>query len=218
MPPPKRVLVADDQRVNRTLTTRRLEQLGFKVDAVENGLQVIEAVTRSRYDLVFLDCHMPHFDGFQAARWIREHEGTEIHTPLIAFTASVTEGDRERCLAAGMDDFVSKPIEESELVRVIRRWLPGVRTTDKLAAIDRNELMSIFLADVPSRIAAIQDALATRDVDLLAEAAHALKSGAGNVGATRLYELCDQLENAGDLNAAGELVRQVETEFRKLRS
>jgi len=218
MPPPKRVLVADDQRVNRTLTMRRLQQLGFTVDVVENGLQVIEALTRSRYDLVFLDCHMPHLDGFQAARWIREHEGTEIHTPLIAFTASVTGGDRDRCLAAGMDDFVSKPIEESELIRVIRRWLPGVRTTDKLAAIDRNELMSIFLADVPSRIAAIRDALAARYVDLLAEAAHALKSGAGNVGAMRLYALCDQLENAGDLNAAAELVRQVETEFRKLRS
>ena len=81
----KRILVADDQAVNRTLTMRRLEQLGFTVDVVQNGLQVIDAVSQTDYDLIFLDCQMPHLDGFR--------EGTERHTPIIAFTAIVAGPD-----------------------------------------------------------------------------------------------------------------------------
>jgi CheY-like chemotaxis protein len=221
MPPPKRILVADDQGVNRKLTMRRLEQLGFTVDVVENGLQVLEALNRAQYDLIFMDCHMPDMDGFQAARWIRQRERGERHTPIVAFTASLAGSDRDRCLAAGMDDFVSKPVEESELMRIIRRWLPDARTTDKLVGIDRKELIAIYLADAPTHLAAIRGALSARDARLLADSAHALKSGSGNVGAMQVYELCDQLETiarAGDLAAAGKIVPQLETEFRKLRS
>ena len=211
----KRVLVADDQGVNRKLTMRRLEQLGFEVDVVENGLQVIEAVNRTPYDLVFMDCHMPHMDGFRAAQWIRQREGTQRHTPIVAFTASAGESDRQRCLSAGMDDFVSKPIEEAELLRVVARWLGPAEAGAPY--IDRQELIEIFLADAPMHINAIRDAIRAEDAARVAEAAHALKSGAGNVGAMRIYELCEQLEE-NDLAAAAKIFDQLETEFRNFSS
>ena len=211
----KRVLVADDQGVNRKLTMRRLEQLGFEVDVVENGLQVIEAVNRTPYDLIFMDCHMPHMDGFRAAQWIRQREGTQRHTPIVAFTVSAGESDRQRCLSAGMDDFVSKPIEEAELLRVVRRFLGPAEAGAPY--IDRDELIAIFLADAPAHISAIRDALHSRNVAQVAESAHALKSGAGNVGAMRIYELCEQLEK-NDLSAAAKIFDQLESDFRSWRS
>src|SRR2546421_5191629 len=187
MPQRKRILVADDQGANRKLTMHRLEQLGFDVDVVENGLQVIEAMLRSSYDLIFMDCHMPHMDGFRTSQWIRQREGSQRHTPIVAFTASVGTNDRERCLAAGMDDFISKPASDSDLLRVLAKWLPDTEVSGGGFEIDRAELIAIFLDDAPNHIQAMRDALAKRDASGVAEAAHALKSGSGNVGATRVY-------------------------------
>jgi two-component system, sensor histidine kinase and response regulator len=220
MPQRKRILVADDQGANRKLTMHRLEQLGFDVDVVENGLQVVEAINRTRYDLVFMDCHMPHMDGFRTAQWIRQQERTQRHTPIVAFTASVGTTDRQRCLAAGMDDFISKPAGESDLLRVLARWLPDAEIASGSLEIDRAEIIAIFLGDAPNHIAAIRSALASRDAAGVAEAAHALKSGSGNVGATRVYELCDRLEaiaGRGDLAAAAATFDQLEKELRNWR-
>jgi two-component system sensor histidine kinase/response regulator len=221
MPQRKRILVADDQGANRKLTMHRLEQLGFDVDVVENGLQVVEAINRKQYDIVFMDCHMPHMDGFRTAQWIRQQEGTQRHTPIVAFTASVGTSDRQRCLAAGMDDFISKPAAESDLLRVLAKWLPDAEIASGSLEIDRAEIIAIFLGDAPNHIAAIRHALASRDAAGVAEAAHALKSGSGNVGATRVYELCDALEGIagrGDLSAAAAIFDQLEMELRIWRS
>jgi two-component system sensor histidine kinase/response regulator len=220
MPQRKRILVADDQGANRKLTMHRLQQLGFDVDVVENGLQVVEAINRARYDLVFMDCHMPHMDGFRTAQWIRQQEGTQRHTPIVAFTASVGTTDRQRCLAAGMDDFISKPAAESDLLRVLAKWIPETEIASGSLEIDRAEIVAIFLGDAPNHIAAIRGALASRDAAGVAEAAHALKSGSGNVGATRVYELCDALETIagrGDLSAAAATFDQLERELRNWR-
>ena len=219
MPQRKRILVADDQGANRKLTMRRLEQLGFDVDAVENGLQVIEAVNGTLYDLVFMDCHMPHMDGFRTALWIRQQEGKQRHTPIVAFTASVGTTDRQRCIAAGMDDFISKPASESDFLRVLAKWLPDAEMASGSLAVDRAEIISIFLGDAPRHIEAIRSALASRDAVGVAEAAHALKSGSGNVGATRLYELCEALEEIaarGDVSGAADVFSELETELRKV--
>jgi CheY-like chemotaxis protein len=211
----KRVLVADDQGVNRKLTMLRLEHLGCDVDVVENGLQVIEAVNRAPYDLVLLDCHMPHMDGFRAAQWIRQQEGARRHTPIVAFTASFGTTDRQRCLAAGMDDFVVKPVEDAELMRVIGRWLPDL-APQGAPAIDRNAMIAIFLDDAPAHIDALREAVSKRDSAAIAREAHALKSGAGNVGAMRIYELCEKLESG--LGDPGKVFAELETEFRSWRS
>jgi len=214
--PRKRILVADDQAVNRKLTTQRLERLGFEVDVVENGLQAIEAVSRSAYDFIFMDCHMPHLDGFRATEWVRQHESAQRHTPIIAFTASLAESERHRCLAAGMDDVVAKPASDADLLRVIQRWIPDVDPAP--LAIPLDEMMQIYLADAPNRLMEIRQALAARDANRLAEAAHALKSGSGSAGAVRTYALCDRLESiarAGDLASVAAIVEQLEADYRR---
>jgi CheY-like chemotaxis protein len=120
-----RILAAEDNAVNRKLITRLLEKAGFRVDVVDNGLQAVEAAARVAYDAVFMDCQMPEMDGFEATEAIRAAEaGTTRHVPIIALTASVMKADRERCLAAGMDDYLSKPINPGALSEILERWIP----------------------------------------------------------------------------------------------
>jgi PAS domain S-box-containing protein len=128
-----RILLAEDNEVNQRLTLRMLERSGYQADVVPNGLRAVAEVLTGRYDLVLMDIHMPEMDGFNATREIRRREGGDRHTPVIAITARAMAGDRERCLAAGMDDYVSKPVRRKELTGAIERWLrrPG-RSADPL--------------------------------------------------------------------------------------
>jgi len=123
--PAPRVLVADDDRVNQLLTVRLLEQLGCDADVAVNGLTAVEAVARHRYAAVLMDCCMPDLDGFDATRRIRAQEGQHSgegprHVPIIAMTAN---GSRDRCLAAGMDDFIAKPLQVETLRAALDRCL-----------------------------------------------------------------------------------------------
>lgn len=115
------MLVAEDNGVNRLLASRLLERLGCTVDVVRNGREAVEAVAKATYDAVLMDCLMPELDGFEATRAIREREPDGRRLPIIALTANAVAGDRERCLAAGMDDYVSKPIVRGELEAALAR-------------------------------------------------------------------------------------------------
>jgi CheY-like chemotaxis protein len=221
-----RILVADDQAVNRKLTMRQLEKLGCTVDVVANGREALDAVSRTRYDLIFMDCHMPGMDGFEVTKEIRRLEGSGPRTPVIALTASVRGRDREHCLAAGMDDFVQKPMSEPELIRVLSQWIPGrpaidAATVARLQQTDAEllaEVIGIYLAEGPAQIASIRDAVAKHDPQLLASAAHALKSSSGNVGALRVREICSELETigrSGGVDGAAELVDQLGSEYQR---
>jgi signal transduction histidine kinase/CheY-like chemotaxis protein len=120
-----RVLAADDNAVNKKLITRLLEKAGYIADAVDNGREAVEAVTRVEYDAVLMDCQMPVMDGFEATSVIRAAaSGRGRRVPIIALTASAMQSDRERCLAAGMDDYLTKPIKPTELAEVLTRWVP----------------------------------------------------------------------------------------------
>lgn len=220
-----RILVADDQAVNRKLTMRQLEQLGFNVDTVANGREAVDACARSSYDLVFMDCHMPVLDGFQATREIRQQEGSGRRTPVIALSASLAERDRSRCLDAGMDDYLLKPVSQEALIRVIGQWL--METPIDGAAIERlqqidasvvQEVIDLYISEAPLRIASIRDAVTRGDAQLLAAASHALKSSSGNAGARRVQEICSDLEKVGrigTLTSAPMLLDQLESEYQR---
>ncbi|HET8774313.1 MAG TPA: response regulator [Thermoanaerobaculia bacterium] len=220
-----RVLLAEDNPVNQKVAVRQLEKLGVAADPVANGVEAIEAVSRHDYALVLMDIQMPEMDGFTAARELRRR-GAAL--PIIALTANALAGDRERCLAAGMDDYLAKPIHETELLRVLRRFLPAQSTTFDPVTVGRlremgdgffAEVAKIYLEDAPARLTAIRAAAAASDARALAAAAHAFKSGSGNIGAAEVHQLCAQLEemgNAGQLSGVPDTVTALEQAFARV--
>ncbi len=123
--PPARILVAEDNIVNQKVASRFIEKLGYLVDVAANGRQAVAAVATGLYDIVLMDCHMPEMDGYDATRAIRAL-GTEGTIPVIAMTAGAMAWEREKCIAAGMDDFLTKPVRVDVLGETIERWLPKI--------------------------------------------------------------------------------------------
>jgi two-component system, sensor histidine kinase and response regulator len=219
------ILVAEDNPMNMKLAVTLLSRAGFSADAVENGKMAIDALKKTAYDLVFMDVQMPEMDGFEATKIIREMEEEGKHTPIIAMTAHAMKGDRERCLKAGMDDYVSKPIEPQEMFRVIEKWtnppshkdgMPSVispkeekqvenipldmETTLKRFDGDKEflmELMLEFLDHLPQQLETLVEAAKKGDVKLLEREAHTIKGAAGNLGASNLADLALKLEMHG---------------------
>ncbi len=125
-----RILVAEDNPVNQQLARAMLLRLGYQADVVGNGQEAVDVVMTVPYDLVLMDCQMPVMDGFEATRTIREREGDVRHTPIVAVTANAMEGDRQRCLDAGMDDYLPKPFRAGDLRRILDRWIAATSDAD----------------------------------------------------------------------------------------
>jgi two-component system, sensor histidine kinase and response regulator len=225
------VLLAEDNAVNQMLATKVLEKLGHKVTVVDNGRKAVDAVRAGNFDVVAMDVQMPELDGLEATRAIREWEAAgDRHVPIIAMTAHAMKGDRERCLDAGMDEYVSKPIRSADLAAAIER----VCGTDKpVAAVDRKGLLDfldgneelleqitpIFLEDCPKQMAAIGKAIRNGNGEKIRFAAHALKGSVGNFRATRAVELAQRVEDAGkadNVSAAQELLPALEQEITRV--
>jgi CheY-like chemotaxis protein/anti-sigma regulatory factor (Ser/Thr protein kinase) len=205
----RRVLVAEDNTVNQRVAVRQLQKLGFSADVAGDGLEAVEAIERIPYDLVLMDCQMPELDGFAATAEIRRREKHGRHVPIVAMTANALEGDRERCIAAGMDDYLPKPVREAELESVMRRWLRDEESPIDPAAMANlreldegrddllREVIGLFLEETPPRLDTLAAAVGAGDTESLWRAAHALRSGAANLGATRVVRLCDMVEKRG---------------------
>lgn len=139
-----RVLVAEDNAINQRVVMAMLEHLGFDVDVVSDGTDAVRAAILTRYRAILMDCQLPGLDGYQATGEIRRLEGASRHVPIIALTAAATESDRQRCLAAGMDDYLAKPLSLNTLAALLTRWAP----VGSLAAVTDH-------APVPAQIASV---------------------------------------------------------------
>ncbi len=215
-----RVLLAEDNLVNRKLVVRLLEKRGHHVHAVDNGRTAVIALasTTPGFDVVLMDLQMPEMSGFEATHEIRERErGGPVHVPIVALTAHAMAGDRERCLAAGMDGYLSKPIEVNDLITTVERFggnggAPAdvhqhassrrIATFDEKTALaytggDRQllkEVIDLFRKDSPAALRRIERALHKRDADALRMAAHALKGAIATVGSSAGREIAAELE------------------------
>jgi PAS domain S-box-containing protein len=237
---PLRILLAEDNVVNQKVALRLLAQMGYRADVAANGLEAIEAVARQTYDVVLMDVQMPELDGFEASREVNRRFGSG-RPRIVAMTANAMQGDRELCVAAGMDDYVAKPIRIEELVAALRRVTPhreAAARTDAAppaaaadGAIDRAvfdrlvastggpfvvELIDTFAEDARDLLATLRRSLAGRDVDGFRRAAHSLKSTAESIGAVALGALARELEGqarAGSLEGAAHRLDRLEQHY-----
>ena len=236
-----RVLLAEDNLVNQKLAVRLLEKQGHSIVVAGNGRQALEAIERQPFDLVLMDVQMPEMDGFEATAAIRARErGSGQHLPILAMTAYAMKGDRERCLEAGMDGYVSKPIQPRELWKAIDKLVPAEdraaneETSATSGVLDRDEiqervggdmgllreLIDVFLADCPRLWQNIRDALAQGDAHKLSRAAHTLKGSVGNFRRPQPREAAQRLELLAakeDLVNAVEAARQLEIELERFK-
>jgi len=225
------ILLAEDNAVNQKLAVRLLEKRGHSVTVAVNGREAVEALERRPFDVVLMDVQMPELDGFEATALIRQKEAANGgHIPIIAMTAHALREDRERCLTAGMDDYVSKPLQLERLVEAIEAYaLPPAREAsastpiaeppaesppilDRAAALQHvggdaellNEILIMFQQECPKYLAAIDDAIQKRDPAALRRAAHTFKGSLGNFGDSPPVNTAQILETMGhDNNLAG---------------
>ncbi len=245
---PLRLLLADDNPINQKVGLTILHKLGYRADLAGNGMEVLKALEQKTYDLLFLDVQMPEMDGLEAARQICRRWPADKRPRIIAMTGNALRGDREKCLAAGMDDYISKPVRVVELQAAIERWgncttrpvPPAAENTPQPAPdsdlLDQSliaelramppangigmleELIDLFLDGAPKRIGQISEAV--QDAPKLAFHAHALKSMSLNLGARRLVQLAQALEDlgqAGTTDGAPALLQQLQATFGQTR-
>jgi PAS domain S-box-containing protein len=234
-----RILLAEDNAMNQKVALRLLERLGYRADVARNGLEAIEALERQPYDVVLMDVQMPELDGLDATRRICERWPAETRPHIIAMTANALPEDREACFAAGMNDYVAKPIRAEELAAALKRARPlgngaaGSAAVDYVSLDDEalknlrdlggddflGEVIDAFLADAPGLIATLRRSLEEESAEELRRAAHTLKSNGATLGAEGFADLCRTLEQrakAGELEGAQELVDRIEQEYRPL--
>lgn len=241
-----RVLVADDNYINQKVTASLLENMGHRADVVGTGKEAIEAIRMAPYDVILMDVQMPEMDGFEASRQIRVlEEKTGRHTPVIAITAYARNEDKESCITAGMDDYISKPIKPEELKAAIAHRVTHARTkpltnagpelapqadvldfSEALSQVEGNrellrEIARIFLDQYPKLFEEAHQAFSRSDYRSLREAAHTLASSVGQLAAQRAFAAAKKLElisDSGDISLVPEALAELEKELQLLRS
>jgi len=220
-----RILLAEDNEVNQKVALSQLSKLGYTADAVMTGLEVLDALSTNLYPIVLMDCQMPEMDGYEATAEIRRREQElSTRTTIIAMTAHAIEGEREKCLAAGMDDYLSKPVKSHELAETLDRWSPGrgqqrepvlacmsdpesmeqtfdasmlgsLRELQQEGSPDLvTELIELYAKDTKKRLTELRTALDSQDMTGLRGTVHYLKGSSGSLGIRRMALLCSQFE------------------------
>jgi CheY-like chemotaxis protein/HPt (histidine-containing phosphotransfer) domain-containing protein len=221
-----------------------INKLGLSADAVANGNEAIKSLETTPYDLVLMDVQMPEMDGYEASTMIRNPSSFVLNhqIPIIAMTANAMQGDRDKCIAAGMNDYIPKPVTPAVLAEAFEKWLPlddnkakqsssstGTKN-DTLAIFDYDGLMDrvigdeqllrkvtgVFVNDIPGKITLLKEAIFARDSKNVTFHAHSMKGASGNIGANQLYRLAAEMENAGktgNLTGMTRLLKEFEAQF-----
>jgi two-component system sensor histidine kinase/response regulator len=237
-----RILVVEDNPINQEVAKFQVAKLGYAVDVVNDGVEALSMLDTADYALVLMDCHMPVMDGFEATRRIRERQDGKQDVPIIAVTASGTGGERAKCLASGMNDFLLKPFRREELSVKIKKWISAssrmkIEADDNLAGNHElaaglkqleedygkemlSKIVQMFIPDAEKLIGQIEEAIKQTDSKSLEESAHRLKGGAANVGATEVSKLSAELETCGETSSLGNaehLLNSLRQEWRRVR-
>jgi two-component system sensor histidine kinase/response regulator len=241
---PKLILLAEDNVVNQKVALRQLLKLGYRADAVANGRETLEALERIPYDLVLMDCQMPEMDGYEATGEIRRREGTKKHTFIVAMTANALEGDRAKCLAAGMDDYVSKPVRPEELGAVLGTIFGDTSNGDQQrrpivegagAPVDlkqlssaigdepreRAEILEVYLDQMVTNLERLEAAIELQDAETVDLIAHNCAGTSANCGMVAVIDPLREMERLGRenrLDAAAVLLADIGREFARVQS
>jgi signal transduction histidine kinase/CheY-like chemotaxis protein len=216
------ILVVEDNEINQLVTLYILRQKGFQVLAVESGVEALRVLNERNFDLIIMDCQMPGLDGYETTQRIRENEkqSGKKSLPIIALTASAIAGDREKCLAAGMNDYLSKPADPDVLINRIDYWIHISRPSipSHLLGLEKifPELIQLFKTQSPLKFKEMEIAIERRDAKKLQSEAHCLKSSSGNLGFRDMSELCTELEKQaveGNFDNAAAALKGLETAY-----
>jgi CheY-like chemotaxis protein/HPt (histidine-containing phosphotransfer) domain-containing protein len=231
-----RILLAEDNTINQEVALAILKKLGYRADVAADGLEAIEALSRVPYDLVLMDCQMPEMDGFEASQRIRDAGSSVLNhrVPIIAMTANAMQGDRERCIDAGMDDYLSKPVQPRELAEALDRWLfSSAKAGDGQKAPPSEEapappadnevfhesellerlmddrdlartIVAGFLDNIPVQVSKLKEFLSGGDAPGAQRQAHTIKGAAANLGAPALRDVALELEQIGKAGRMGD--------------
>jgi len=240
---PLRILIAEDEVLNQKLAFRMLQKLGHLVDIVDDGKKALEASTANFYDVILMDLQMPEMDGFEAAREIRKIHPRTDSPAIIAVTSLMKDGVREECLAAGMNDYMPKPITLEGVDRMLKKWalmenaVDGSQRNknerdkeldDRLDLLRREtdasflkEMIDLYLQAAQKAETEIADASSRGDLRKLHLAAHTLKGSSANIGARKVAAICQTLEDftdAGQKDESGDMLAELHRELEAVRA
>ena len=245
--PPLKIMVVEDNLLNQKMIRTFLNRQGHQVDICNNGAEAIQTANEEEYDLIFMDVQMPVMDGLEATRMIRETEGTNQHTPIIAMTAYALQGDSQRCLEAGMDDYVSKPLDTRRLLKVMRKWalehndlIPAstnietihLSSTDEVldlkSALPRfsndvqfyKSLLDEFIDTIPERVDEFRKLYHDKNWKLLADQSHNLKGVAANFGVMKISGIARRIDaytQEEHYQSISEMINEIELSIDELK-
>jgi two-component system sensor histidine kinase/response regulator len=223
------ILLVEDNKMNQLVSTKLLEKLGYAFDIANHGGEAVQAIEAKDYDAILMDCQMPEMDGYEATAEIRRLEGTARHTPIIAMTAAAMEGDRDRCLEAGMDDYITKPVRLETVAEILQRWITPpaatqtansahvvssdeqgpqpldpsqlelLRSLDDGEGLVLSEIIQEYLVQTEHGRGELARIVEMGDGRALERAAHSLRGASANIGASALADVCAEMEVQGRL-------------------